>query len=178
MQRWIAEVAVDQKHLAPDIGEVPRDRHRGERLPLRRAGAGNDQRARHPVICRELQRGAKRSVGFSETRARISELLIDACDLRDHPKQRQAETCSTCSGERTLSSSFSSRSANPREAPRPRRKANLSERIKLGDDGAPRHLRCVDNEDVVRADAACHVNLFVALQQAAVELAVGVHLAL
>ena len=185
VHRGVAHVGVHQHHLGAHLRKVDGQRQRRGRLALVLGGTGQHQAARRAVGRGELQRRAHRAVGLGHLPARV--FVHQQCQagnlgvvlhLGNHAQQRHLQQLFYLVGklDRIVHRLHQEHNAQPQH--NAGQQPNGGVQRQLGLVGEQRHLGLVHHLDVVGFHPAGHAHFFYLLQQAVVQLAVGVHFAL
>ena len=179
VQRGVAQVGLHQQHRLAQLGEVAGQGERGGGLAFRRAGTGDQQGARHAAVGGELQRGAHRAVALGERGARVGQGGLHGllAQVRDDAQHGQAQVLLDVLGRFDGVVEELQHEGHQHAEHQAEHEADGQVERQVGLEAAAGHHAAVDDGDVVAAHAAGHADFLVALQQAVVELAVGVHLA-
>ena len=185
VRRRVAHVAIYQHHLVAHLRKVDGQRQRCGGLALVLRGAGQHQAARRALRGRKLQRRAHRAVGLGNLPARV---LVGQqrqagqvglfLHLRNHAQQRHHQQLFHLIGKLDGIVQRLQQKHQPQAQHQACQQANGCVQRNARLVRKQRHLGLVHHLDVVGFHAAGHAHFLHLLQQAVVQLAVGVHLAL
>ncbi len=185
VQRRLAQIRVDQQHSLAGLGELNRQTdHRGA-LAFAGRGAGHGQQPGHPTRGRKLQGGAQRTIGFGERRtgivvpgdgdgALVAALSPDQGNQAQHGQPQQLFDFVHLFEGSVVVLQQECQTDTTQQANHQRQQRV---ELQIGLVGPDRRLGFVHHRNIVGADTGRHPNLLVALQQAVIQLAVGVDLA-
>ncbi len=150
------------------------------RFAFARFRACDRQGARQAMVGREAEVRQHRQTRFDKVRFGIAKLdeRIGRCTARDRAEHREADPVLDFGRivQRLVHLRHQQRQTTPENGPDHQSEQQVEERPRAGRVG--RHKRPIDDQNVVLADAAGDTDLLVALEQAVIQFAVGVHVAL
>ena len=187
VHRGLAHIGVDQQHMLAQLGEVDRQRDGRGRFAFSLAAASDHEALGRAIGGGKLQRCSHRAVGLGEGAARVAvgqqghgvaAAALGRFGMGDPAQQRQAEEAFDLVGvfDGIVHLLAQQRGQHAQEAAEQDAQRQVDQRFRLGRE--QRGLGFVNDAHVVGRQTARYAHFFQPLQQAVVNLAVGIELAL
>ena len=181
MHRGIAQVAIGQQDPLAHAGEVERHRIGRCGLAFARARTGDQHGRGRTVRGRELQRRPERVIGLGEGRADVGQGFAGGRPAREQGNDTQNRHAQLAldvlrSGQGFVEGLKDQGDAQTKGEAKEDGEQHVHKQAGLG--RTVRRFGDIDDRDVVRGHAARDADFLVTLQEAVIELTVGVHLAL
>ncbi len=180
VDRRRAQVGVHEHHLAPRARQGLSQGDGGRRLALARPRADHRQGLGRALGGGELEIGLHREIGLDEARARVLQRVQRRLGLQPgrHAQQRQAELLFEIGGlgDALVDLFEHRRHGRAQHRPGQHEEQQIDHQPRRG--GPVGLLGRIDHGDVVVLDRAGDADLLIALEQGAIEFAVGVRVPL